>query len=869
MKKITFCFLFLLFLNLFVQHTVAQNLFGNADFENYSSCPTTQGQVPNCSGWIEIVQSADYMNCAYTCWTSQQTIGAQSGTGYMGFATYGSSNASEALGQFLTTPLIAGADYTITFWAKKTSSGFYSSNCSGVSFWAYNGNPASSGSQVGVCMGSMGSGATLLVTSPLVSNLEWLPYSVTFTSPGSFDFVGMCVECSNCPEYIFVDNFNFVPDSNNFTFTNVCFGDSTQFQLPVIAGLDSLDWNFGDPSTGAQNFSDLQNPAHLFSAAGIYTVQVIQYHTSGLNDTLTNTVTVGATPTVNLGNDTIICSGQALLLDAANAGQNYVWNTGANTQTVSAGTTGIYWVTVGTGNCVTTDSISITIGIAGNLNLGNDTTLCSGQSLTLNAANAGSTYLWSTTETTQTITVSTSGNYSVTVSNVCGTQNDDINISTAMPPVYVLGNDTTYCSNFNLQLNAGNTGATYLWSNASNLQTLNVNAAGTYWVIISNGCGTLTDSIIFSQYTPPVVSLGSDTLYCAAFNLLLNATNAGSTYLWSNGSATSGINVSAAGTFWVNVSNACGTASDTIAITQSSPAVSLLGNDTLYCSNFSAVLNGGINTDSYLWSDGSTDQTININQQGTYWIQLNNNCGLVTDTIHIVQTAAPQVNLGNDSTFCGSFSISYDVSCVACNYLWSNNSTSAQTTINTPGLTIVGVSNLCGQVSDTVLLSLNPFPYVILPNDTELCAPQGYFLLAYSNASTFLWSTGDTTASIQIPKAGKFWVDVSNPCGTDMDSITIYECPGEYIIPNAFSPNNDGRNDYLFPIRIGNASLIGFEIYNRWGQQVFVSTTGDESWDGNYNETPCAIGVYIYVVRYKDNVSGTVFMLKGNATLLR
>ena len=117
MKKIISCLIFFLSV-IFVQPVVAQNLFSNADFENYSSCPTNQGQVPNCNGWIEIVQSADYMNCAYTCWTTQQTIGAQSGTGYMGFATYGSSNASEALGQFLTTPLVTGVGYTITFWAK-------------------------------------------------------------------------------------------------------------------------------------------------------------------------------------------------------------------------------------------------------------------------------------------------------------------------------------------------------------------------------------------------------------------------------------------------------------------------------------------------------------------------------------------------------------------------------------------------------------------------------------------------------------------------------------------------------------------------------------------------------------------------------
>jgi gliding motility-associated-like protein len=60
-----------------------------------------------------------------------------------------------------------------------------------------------------------------------------------------------------------------------------------------------------------------------------------------------------------------------------------------------------------------------------------------------------------------------------------------------------------------------------------------------------------------------------------------------------------------------------------------------------------------------------------------------------------------------------------------------------------------------------------------------------------------------------------------------------------------------------------------YEIYNRWGQLIYLYSGGDSGWDGTYNEMPCAIGVYIYVVRYRDNISGAVFMLKGNATLIR
>src|SRR6185295_6100186 len=84
----------------------SQNLFTNPDFELYSSCPVTQDEVNKATGWISIIASPDYMNCSYNCWTGQALVGAQSGTGYMGFASYGFAQATEAIAQQLSSPLI-------------------------------------------------------------------------------------------------------------------------------------------------------------------------------------------------------------------------------------------------------------------------------------------------------------------------------------------------------------------------------------------------------------------------------------------------------------------------------------------------------------------------------------------------------------------------------------------------------------------------------------------------------------------------------------------------------------------------------------------------------------------------------------------
>jgi gliding motility-associated-like protein len=371
--------------------------------------------------------------------------------------------------------------------------------------------------------------------------------------------------------------------------------------------------------------------------------------------------------------------------------------------------------------------------------------------------------------------------------------------------------------------------------------------------------------------TPPVVSIAAaDTTLCLGNTLILDAGNVGSTYLWSTTETTQTITITATGTYYVTVTSVCASQSDSIIITQPIPPA-LIGNDTVYCSNFTRVLDAGLSTGGYLWSDGSTNQTLSINQAGLYWVELDNGCGVFKDSIQIIESSPPQVNLGGDTIYCGqSFSRTFDASCASCTYLWFNNTVAPQLTITTPGLITVTVTNVCGTASDNAFIELQPFLFVTLPNDTIICSTTGYAITANTNATDLLWSNGNVNPSIIIPDAGIFWVDVSNQCSIASDTIKIIKCLGEFIMPSAFSPNADGFNDVLFPVQVGDASLIQFEVYNRWGQNVFGYNGGYKNkWDGTFKKQPCSIGVYSYVVTYKDNISGALKSLKGNVTLLR
>ena len=145
----------------------------------------------------------------------------------------------------------------------------------------------------------------------------------------------------------------------------------------------------------------------------------------------------GNLPYVNLGHDTVLCSGSILSLDAQNAGSSikYNWSTGDNSQTIIVTSSGSYSVTVTNNYGTAQDSINVTFIPSPVVDLGFDTTVNTGTTLILDAQNTGCYYQWSTGATSQTISVTVSGAYSVTV--YCGPCSDRDTIQVSVKPTQV------------------------------------------------------------------------------------------------------------------------------------------------------------------------------------------------------------------------------------------------------------------------------------------------------------------------------------------------------------------------------------------------------------------------------------------------
>jgi len=591
------------------------------------------------------------------------------------------------------------------------------------------------------------------------------------------------------------------------------------------------------------------NATLTVTVSGTYYVAVTNSCGTGYD---TIVVTFNAPPTVNLGNDTTICSPNTLTLNAGNAGATYLWSTGANTQTITVSITGNYWVTASVGSCSASDTISVTINNGPTVTLGNDTTLCNGQPISLNAGNPGDTYLWSTGANTQTISPVVSGTYSVTVSSGNCTSSDSITVTFSAPPTVHLGNDTTLCSPGNLTLNAGNAGATYLWSTGANTQTINVTTTGNYWVVVSFGNCSGADTISVTFNPPPVVALGNDTTLCSGQPITLNAGNAGDTYLWSNGDVTQTISPTLSGAYSVTVSAGSCTANGTINVTFTPLPIVNLGPDQNLCNVPNVTLNAGNPGDTYLWSTGANTQTITVSTAGQYWVTVNNGTCAGSDTVNISFGNSVTVNLGHDVTICPGVSEVLNAGNAGMQYHWSTGDTTQTISVNTTGTYWVNVSNVGCEGSDTITVKVSPQPIVSLGDDTAICPGDQFVINAGKGFEGYSWTPGgESSAIIIVNQPGTYAVTItdSNGC-TASSSIWLKQfCASDMYIPSGFNPG--GSINYVFLPVCENVVDYQLYIYDRWGQLLFQSEDISTGWDGTFNSNAAPQGVYVYRIDYK------------------
>ena len=555
-----------------------------------------------------------------------------------------------------------------------------------------------------------------------------------------------------------------------------CMGDTTTFKLP-INNTDSVYWDFGDPSSGAANNSTQDQPWHIYSDTGSYLVKVLLYYPNAV-DTLERQVYIHGKPTVDLGNDTLLCPGQSFSLDVSHVfSSGYTWSTGSDSSAITINTGAHYWVGLDYFCGVVSDSLLVQSIPDPTPTLGNDTALCPGDTLHINLPGTNIAYTWHNGSTDSTMTVLAGDTVWVQATNFCGQAGDTLATTALSAPQIQIVGDSLACYGDSLSV-ADTTGSTsFLWSDSSTTSFILPTASGWYTVSATQFCGTATDSFYLASYIDPNFNLGPDTLLCDLDTFWLQTGQQG-THVWQDGSNNNTFPVQVSGAYSVTVNTQCGTMTDTINIQKYANPVVNLGLDTTLCVNDSLVLNAQNNGSWYLWQDNSMDSTMVVYTENAYWVTTTNPCGTFSDTIQVDYDDSLFIDLGVDTVICQGDTLTLNTFLDPENpHLWQDSSALNSYAVWVGGNYWVMVRNVCGPVRDTIVIQFETKPTVQLGPDTNFCLTHGLPLEYNWPGSVYNWSTGDTSSSTLATTTGTYWLDVTNLCGTTRDSITLVGKP--------------------------------------------------------------------------------------------
>lgn len=496
--------------------------------------------------------------------------------------------------------------------------------------------------------------------------------------------------------------------------------------------------------------------------------------------TLFNLSSAASSGSVFLGPDTTLCAGTSLTLDAGAGYTSYLWSNAAVTQTITVSTAGTYWVQV-TGGCgAANDTIVVSVAPNPTVSLGNDTLVCIGQSITLDAGPGFSTYAWSNSSSGQTLTVTTPGQYEVTVTNAGGcTAADTVQFGNHPQPVVNLGPDVAICSGNSQTFDAGAGFSSYVWQNASTAQTFTATASGNYHVTVTdaNGC-TDRDTVQLTVNPLPIVNLGPDQSVCAGQTANFDAGAGFSAYVWQDGFTGQVYTASTSGTYSVTVTdgNGCQNSDDAVLTVNPLPTPNL-GPDFLLCAGSNQVITPGGTFSTYQWQDGWQGISYNVMTPGTYWVQVTDANGCTARDSVVVVGETPSVNLGPDVTLCDGDDVTWYGGAGFASYVWQDGSTGSTLTANTVGTYSVTVTtnNGCTATDDVSILGVVPIPQIELGNDTSICEGTTLTLDATYPGATYSWSNGSTGATTVVqPFIATHIVAVTVPPGcTGYDTLRI------------------------------------------------------------------------------------------------
>lgn len=284
---------------------------------------------------------------------------------------------------------------------------------------------------------------------------------------------------------------------------------------------------------------------------------------------------------------------------------------------------------------------------------------------------------------------------------------------------------------------------------------------------------------------------------------------------------------------------------------------------------------------TYVWSTTEANQSIQVQVNGRYWVEVTDGACSVSDTVTVLFNSfllSPSVS---DIKLCkGRAAAPLQVAGQQVRWYSDPIGGTGNTTMPVPSTADTG--RMTYWVTQTIRGCESPrvplLVRVINKPQFELgeafiipCGAAGITLQVVADGeSAYRWSNGSTDISIVAPVRGRYWLYAENMCGSHRDTTVAVECQDKCVqFPTAFTPNSDGLNDKFQASCFCPVPAYKLIIYNRNGEQVFQTTDPAAGWDGYFRGKLQPNGAYVYYTEFFDFVLKQSFRQRGSFVLLR
>lgn len=549
-------------------------------------------------------------------------------------------------------------------------------------------------------------------------------------------------------------------------------------------------------------------------------------------------VTRALNPVINLGSDTAVCDSNFFRIDGPLAFSYHEWRINTDTTpivnaSVFVNAPGFYsYFGLDTNNCPAVDTINVLWNAPPTIDLGNDTSICQFDTLTLSVDSSLVVRIWSTSDTTPSIKVSLPSIYSIYVEDTNGCNSSAVvNISNdTLPLVQIYRNgipgDTSICDQDSIYLHnfVSDSNILYSWNNglaSLAFDSLVTDTAGEYILTVQDTNTCINhDTLTLSVDTLPMVNLTSDTTFCVNDSILLTSnSDTNYSHIWN------GVDLGIQDTLWiknaqtynltlVDKNTTCKSLDSVIIMHDTLPVINL-GVDSGFCEGDTITLFAGNGYYSYNWSttplrSGDTNSTIKVYTAGNYSVNVvDSNFCKSSDSRIIAKYLLPLPNLGADKEFCAGTPVNeiLDPGAGYSFYKWGHgpqgDSTAARKVIvNLEGVysVVVTDSNGC-QNADTMSINASFLPTIDLGPDTAFCTGDRFNLLVDAGPGfvKYEWFEAKTGVEVPLSTTGQILLvkdttstvvcqitDVKGCLNKDTLNVTINPVPVVIFAPSSY-----------------------------------------------------------------------------------